>query len=202
MNHGFSEEEMDEHASLYALGALSQHETRSFDEHLAAGCEACLAALKSFDSVTEKLAFGAPEAPPNAVVRERLLARLADETTNSGPMPMLQYDDSRPVVVRANEGDWQEMYAGVLFKQLFADSKRNTVTSLVRMEPGAHVPMHRHLGLEECFVLEGDITANNETLKTGDYTCAMKGSIHHQLSTVSGALLLIVGPESFEVLSL
>lgn len=201
MNHSFPEEEMDERASLYALGALSQHETRAFDEHLAEGCEACEARLSGFQSVVTKLAHDAPEAKPSDVLRAKLLTRLADETALAASDPTLQYDDSRPVVVRSDEGKWHEMYAGVLFKQLFVDAQRKTVTSLLKLEPGAFVPMHRHLGLEECYVLEGDISANNETLTAGDYTCATEGSIHHPLSTTNGALLLIVGPERFEVLT-
>ena len=69
------------------------------------------------------------------------------------------------------------------------------------MQPGSHIPMHRHRGIEECYVIEGDVYANNETLSAGDYTCAMEGSIHHAISTVDGALLLIVSPESYEVIS-
>jgi anti-sigma factor ChrR (cupin superfamily) len=201
MKHHIAEEEIEERASLYALGALSQHETRAFDEHLAEGCEACGVALRGFQSVVENLTYDAPEAATPANLREKLLARIADEATLAESEPALLYDDSRPVVVRGGEGEWQEMCAGVVFKQLFVDSSRNTVTSLVKMQPGASVPMHRHLGLEECYVIEGDVSANNETLTAGDYTCAFEGSIHHPLSTINGALLLIVAPESFEVLN-
>lgn len=200
MNHCFAEEEMEERASLYALGALNQHETRAFDEHLAEGCEPCEARLRSFESVVARLAFDSAEVSPSGALREKLMARIADEAALAASEPTLHYDDSHQVVVRADEGQWQEMCAGVYFKQLFTDSTRNTVTSLLKLQPGAHVPMHRHLGLEECYVIEGDVSANNETLKAGDYTCAMEGSIHHPLTSVNGALLLIVGPESFEIL--
>ena len=200
MSHRISIEEMEERASLYALGALNQHETRAFDDHLAEGCQECQSALEGFEAVTEQLAFDAPEAAPPAGLRESLLARLAGETRIAEALPVLQYDDSRPIVVRTEEGEWREMSDGVLFKQLFVDQERNSMTSLVKMKPGASIPRHRHLGLEECFVLEGDISSNDETLTAGDYTCAMNGSIHQPLSTVNGALLLIVGPERFELL--
>jgi predicted ChrR family anti-sigma factor len=200
MNHGIADQEMEERASLYALGALSQQETRAFDEHLAEGCEVCKAHLKGFESVTNMLAYDADKMSPSNGVRERLMARLSDEAALAESEPTLEYDDASPVVVRADEGEWQQMCAGVLFKQLFVDAERKTVTSLLKLAPGAHLPMHRHLGLEECYVIEGDVSANDETLTAGDYTCAMEGSIHHPISTVNGALVLIVGPESFEVL--
>ncbi|MBV9957991.1 MAG: cupin domain-containing protein [Acidobacteria bacterium] len=196
MSYCLVDEERQERASLYALGALSQHEARSFEEHLQEGCEACEAELAEFGEVVGQLAYGAPDAAPRPEARGKLLARLNAETEKTPPTtPANAQDDSAYVVVRADEGQWQQMCAGIIFKQLFADAERQTVTTLIRMEPGAHMPMHRHLGIEECYVIEGDVHANNETLKAGDYTCAMEGSVHRPISTVNGALLLIVGPE-------
>jgi hypothetical protein len=34
---------------------------------------------------------------------------------------------------------------------------------------------------------------------SGDYLCAQPGTIHEQLTSEQGALLLIVAPESYEV---
>lgn len=201
MNHSWLEEETEERAALHALGALGQHEARSFEEHLAEGCETCLAAASDFEAVVSKLAFAAPEAAPQASARDKLLSRLSAEDEPTTPAPTsAQHDNSQPLIVRADEGRWHKMCAGVIFKQLFKDATRNTVTSLVKLEPGAYIPMHRHQGIEECYVIEGDVFANNETLNAGDYTCAMEGSIHHAISTTGGALILIVGPESYEVL--
>lgn len=200
MNHRVVEDEMEELASLYALGALSQHEARAFDEHLAEGCEPCKERLSGFESVVANLAYDPAEASPSAVLRDKLMARLYSEQSHTASEPILEYNDSRPLLVRAGEGSWQTMSEGVLFKQLFMDTTRNTVTSLVKMQPGARVPMHRHHGIEECYVIEGDIFANDETLNAGDYTCAFAGSIHLPISTSNGALLLIVAPESFEAL--
>jgi predicted ChrR family anti-sigma factor len=203
MKHGTVEEETQECAALYALGALSQHEARAFDEHLAEGCETCEAELKGFEAVVSTLVYDACEATPPAAAREKLLARLAetgDARPSSAAAQPAQDDTSQTVIVRAGEGEWQVMSEGVLFKQLFADPTRNTVTTLVRMQPGSRIPKHRHRGIEECYVIEGDAFTNNETLKAGDYTCAMAGSVHHPISSVNGALLLLVSPESYEVL--
>lgn len=202
MSYCLVEEEMQERASLYALGALSQHEARNFEEHLKEGCAACEAELSEFDTVVGKLAYGVPGAAPRAEARAKLLARLNAETEKTPPAtPTKAQDDSAYLVVRADEGEWQQMCAGIIFKQLFADAERKTVTTLIRMQPGAHMPTHRHLGIEECYVIEGDVQANHETLRAGDYTCAMEGSVHLPISTVNGALLLIVGPERHEFLS-
>jgi anti-sigma factor ChrR (cupin superfamily) len=201
MKHSFTEdEEMEERAALYALGALSHHEARAFEEHLTEGCPTCAALLKDYEQTVTQLAFDAPEAMPPAGAREKLMARLASEAGPTSPAPTSQHDRSQPLTVRADEGKWFEMCEGVLCKQLFADPTRKTVTTLLKLNPGARMPMHRHRGIEECYVIEGDVSANNQHLTTGDYTCAMEGSIHHPISTVNGALLLIVAPESYEVL--
>ncbi len=202
MKHGMVEEETQECAALYALGALSQHEARAFDDHLAEGCEACEAELKGFEAVVSTLVYDACEATPPPTAREKLLARLAETKDARPPVATQPAQDaaSQTVIVRAGEGEWQIMSEGVLFKQLFVDPTRNTVTTLVRMQPGSRIPKHRHRGIEECYVIEGDACTNNETLNAGDYTCAMAGSVHHPISSVNGALLLLVSPESYEVL--
>ncbi len=202
MKHAIIEEELEENAALYALGALSQHEALSLDQHLAEGCEVCAAELKQFASVVEALGHAAPEAAPPAGTREKLLARLsAEPQPHATSAPTDEEDETQtPLVVRADEGRWYEMGEGVLCKQLFVDPTRNTVTTLLKLNPGARMPMHRHRGIEECYVIEGDVRTNNQNLKTGDYTCAMEGSIHHPITTINGALLLIVAPQSYEVL--
>jgi anti-sigma factor ChrR (cupin superfamily) len=201
MKHATVEEELEENAALYALGALNQHEARSLDQHLEEGCEVCAAELKEFESVVEALGHAAPEAAPPAGAREKLLSLLSAEPQPHAPVPTAEEDEAqKPLVVRADEGRWYEMSAGVLCKRLFVDPTRNTVTTLLKLDPGARMPMHRHRGIEECYVIEGDVRTNNQNLKTGDYTCAMEGSIHHPITTINGALLLIVAPQSYEVL--
>ncbi len=65
MKHtGTEHESGPERAALYALGALSQHEARAFEEHLSEGCPSCAADLRDFERVVEGLAFGAPPAAP------------------------------------------------------------------------------------------------------------------------------------------
>ena len=66
-------------AALYALGALSQHEARSFEAHLIEGCPACQAELDQFQRVTESLALSQEEVAPPPYLRDVLTARIARE---------------------------------------------------------------------------------------------------------------------------
>jgi len=191
--------EMTDIAVLYSLGALSQHEARSFEEHIAAGCDACRAELESFDFTVGALAFGAPEEPPPDRVRAALLAAVSTSVTEQTVGPV-QTDDGPFVSILASEGSWQEVREGVLLKKLHVDQATGIATSLVRMLPGAALPVHQHIGVEQFFVVEGDCKVEGRTLGSGDYHRAEAGSIHETTSTVGGTLLLLIAPERYEVL--
>lgn len=224
MTHAATDEELEGQAALYALGALDADEARAFESHLAEGCAACEAELREFQAVASDLAFAAPAAEPPAGVLPRLLALVSEEQgqeTHAGTETHLKGGDAAAeparedqtaqspaeatagfLVVRAGEGAWRPTAdAGVTFKLLFEDRERATVTTLVRMEPGARIPAHRHLGVEQCLLLEGDLRAGGVEMSAGDFNCSLPGSVHEDLTTDTGALFLIVAPERYETLA-
>jgi anti-sigma factor ChrR (cupin superfamily) len=99
--------------------------------------------------------------------------------------------------LRANEGKWTETAQGVFEKRLFSDEHRGTVTTLIKVMPGIKLPSHRHMGLEECLVIEGDFHVGSEEFGPGDYRCAMAGTIDETPFSINGALLLIVSQGSY-----
>src|ERR1044072_6548350 len=91
MSHTTVDEEAAGRAALYDLGALEGDEAREFEEHLTAGCEACAAELRDFETVAGDLGLAALEAEPPASARARLLALISadggaggDGTTRGG----------------------------------------------------------------------------------------------------------------------
>jgi anti-sigma factor ChrR (cupin superfamily) len=202
MKHTAVGDETGERASLYALGALSQHEARAFEEHLAEGCEACEDELRSFEEVTSALAFAAPASAPPAGAREKLAERLAQNGSAQKSKRTSAAAGARQfLTVRESEGSWQEMFEGIYVKRLFVDRGRGTVSSLYKFLPGARIPPHPHGGVEECYVLEGDLEANGEVLGPGDYTCAPAGSFHPSVRTEGGAMVLIIEQASREMMA-
>jgi anti-sigma factor ChrR (cupin superfamily) len=201
MKYHTSRAEIEGEAALYALGALPQDEARAFETHLAGGCELCNANLEAFQTVVGKLVFGALEEHPPPRARARLFAELAEEMAvnrpDTGPPPG---PFGQSLTVRLDAGEWKEISGGAFVKRLFVDKTKNTVTSLYKLLPGAHLPAHRHTGIEECIVLEGDYHVNDEVLGPGDYHCALPGSIDLTLYTVGGTMFLIVAPEKCELL--
>jgi quercetin dioxygenase-like cupin family protein len=66
---------------------------------------------------------------------------------------------------RKDDGGWQSTAAaGVEVRPLHVDPERKYVTMLVKMAPGSSYPGHAHAGLEECFVLDGDLRVGEEVL--------------------------------------
>jgi anti-sigma factor ChrR (cupin superfamily) len=208
-------------AALYALGALEGEAARAFEAHVSEGCDACASELREFESVVAGLGLAATEAEPPARARESLLERLAagGSSESSGVDVSEQEDSEREaaptetseprslcgegfLVVRAGEGRWMPTGdAGVSFKLLYTDRERGTFTTLVRMDAGASIPAHRHLGVEQCLVIEGDLRAGGVEMSAGDFNCSLPGSVHEELTTTGGALFLIVGPERYEVVA-
>ena len=193
MKYDFAEDEIVQQAPLYALGSLSEDEARAFEDHLAQGCDSCRRELHAFKGIVERLGVGVVPQTPSADVRAKLFADLANE-------PQQQTLAQGHIAIRAGEGEWREVLDGVFTKKLFADEARGTITTLYKLKPGARLPDHRHIGAEECLVLEGDFHVNGETFGPGDYRCALPGSVDETLYTVEGALFVIIAPAIYEPL--
>lgn len=200
-----SNEQMQELAALYALGALTQHEARAMEDYLAERHSGFAEELAAFETIAAHLALAAPEQAPPPKLRQNLLAVIAQETRptvkEETPIPMASPQTlSQMFSLRASEGEWQEIGAGMLVKTLFVDSSRGMMTSLVRMLPGTALPPHKHLGNEQFYVLEGDCHVHGAQLGPGDFHCAVAGSIHESTYTVDGTSFLLIAPTEYEIL--
>ena len=119
MNNSEAHTELIEIAALYALGALSQDEARSFEDHLREGCDICTTEIQAYGDVVAALSFGVKEESPSPEVKERLQSRLNDKDSAGGQDRANIPISPRFLSVRADEGGWQEVEAGIHVKQLF-----------------------------------------------------------------------------------
>lgn len=203
-------EQAQETAALYALGALTQHEARAFENLLADDNNGLAGELAAFESVSANLALAADECAPSPSVRNNLLAKISIASQTSQPtigeefhVPFATPAQFSPVFsIYANEGEWQEIGAGLTAKTLFVDQTRGTVTSLVKMAPGGALPPHRHKGDEQFYVLEGDCNVHGTQLGPGDFHRAAPGSVHESTYTVAGTTFLLIAPADYEILQL
>lgn len=197
----FDHEKITEQAAMYALGMLSQSESQAFDRGVSENREGYAEELAAFETVVAELGLGAPEQTPPDRTRKQLLFTIASEAETT-EIPVVQNPQlqKQPYCIRLNEGKWDRLAAGVFVKTLFVDRKKDLVTSLVKLEPGARFPSHRHTGVEESVVILGDCYVNGLTLGPGDYRRALAGTIDSDITTVNGTTYLVIGPRKVEIL--
>ena len=91
--------------------------------------------------------------------------------------------------VDAADRPWTEPRPGVHWKILWEEGDRRAM--LVRYDPGATIPRHRHLGDEQIFVLEGSVSDDTGTCTAGNYARRPPGCVH-SVTSRDGALVLAV----------
>jgi anti-sigma factor ChrR (cupin superfamily) len=96
------------------------------------------------------------------------------------------------VAVR-DAGRWRPFVGDTQCKRLHDDGR--TVSWMVRMPPGSHLPAHRHDdGVEECLVLDGEVIVNDIRYVAGDYVLAPRSSVHYAVRSEAGALIFLRSP--------
>lgn len=99
--------------------------------------------------------------------------------------------DSRTpfVTTRRDSGTWQQLAPDIAIKVLDRDAGMETF--LLRLAPGACLPAHAHADDEMCYVLEGDARLGDVEVGPGDYHLARAGTMHGDVTSRDGCLLLI-----------
>jgi hypothetical protein len=175
-------EEIEEQASLYALGALPADEAARFKQRLDSGCPYCTSEVRECDRAVKALALSVPQVTPPPEARTRLL-----DAVESGSHPAGVLTIGPGMLVRADSTPWQKTpIPGVEVRNLYKEK-----SMLVRMAPKTWYPAHDHSEGEHCLVLEGSISSDGVTAHAGDFTYMPAGSEHHPLYSETGCLLLI-----------
>ena len=95
--------------------------------------------------------------------------------------------------VPAADQTWHPSGApGVATRGLFVDPVRATTTAIVRMDPGASLPRHRHLSTEQFYMLTGEACLDGEVVRAGDFYQAAAGTSHEVSWTEKGCTFLLI----------
>lgn len=205
-------------AALHALDALPAAEAAAFEERLRRGQPRANAEYHSFRLVADRLVEAATPVAPPAGLKARLMASVAGVESMPAQAPMTAQAPHPEAVqvwrrwtsppggdgvftLRSDETGWEKTdIDGIEVRNLFADRERKCVSMLVRMAPGTAYPTHRHAGVEECLVLEGDLRVPpGRHLHAGDYQRAAGDSLHGVQSTETGCLLFIISSTEDEL---
>jgi hypothetical protein len=168
--------------SLYLLQALPAGERREAEATIAA-CAECREEMHALGPI-----IGAFVSWPTDVLRpttslwERLAQRIGVETgTAAAPEP--------PPVPAAG---WEEAAPGISYKILERDTERERVSMLVRLAPGAAYPPHRHAGLEELYLLDGELFIDGRKLYPGDYNRSEVGTADQHVWSETGCTCVLL----------
>jgi anti-sigma factor ChrR (cupin superfamily) len=112
---------------------------------------------------------------PQAGLRRRLLA---DATSPAS------------VFVDVVNMDWEvTKFPGIKMKKLFSDGA-GFETLLLKMEPGAEVPLHEHTAIEQTYVLEGTFEDDEGITTTGNFVWRPAGNTHVAWAGPQGAMVI------------
>jgi anti-sigma factor ChrR (cupin superfamily) len=116
-------------------------------------------------------------------LRLRLAIRLA---ANYGGLP------SVPLVRPWVAPSWNDVAPGISCKLLSTDERRDRVSMLVRLVPGAEYPPHTHAGTEELHLLEGELWIDERKLFPGEYSYASVGSADKRVASDTGCICFLM----------
>jgi len=88
--------------------------------------------------------------------------------------------------------DWRpSQFDGISIKVLYENKEAGEMTCLLKWEPGATLPFHKHPEIEQSFVLEGSFYDHDGICRAGEYVWRKPGSFHETHSD-EGAVLLAI----------
>jgi len=172
-----------EQVCAYALRALPESEARAIETHLAS-CPECAHELDSLRPVVSSFAAWPQDVlRPSASLQVRLVRRIAAGVGKELPLlPARQW----------SEPEWEDVAPGISCKLLASDEDKPVVTMLVRLAAGAEYPPHTHAGVEELYLLDGELWIDHRKLYPGDYNRAEPGTSDERVWSETGCTCVLV----------
>jgi quercetin dioxygenase-like cupin family protein len=164
-------------AGEYVLGVLGPAERAAVERDAAADPE--LASEIAFWSERFMPLIETIEAEPPTDLFDRIKTAIAADADVPGTL-----------TVRGGETGWERIGKGIE-RKILNRATNGRVTYLIRGEKGARLPPHEHDEEEELYVLEGDLTIGNLTLRAGDFHLARRG-VHHPMATTANGCMILV----------
>lgn len=173
----------------YALAALERSETELMKAHLPT-CAECQQEYQALSTVTDTLsAWRYQTLPPLASSWNRLAERIS---TQPQKHPVAQTPTTPAPIEDWAEPRWKEVAPGISCKLLSTDRDTDRVSMLVRLAPNTAYPPHRHAGVEELYLLEGELWIENRKLEPGDYNRAEAGTSDQRVWSETGCMCLLI----------
>ncbi len=168
---------------LYAVRALPAGETRLLEDHLTS-CRECRQELESLSPVVESLtSWPVDILRPSESMWSRLQERISEEAREESVLP---------AILEWRVPEWDEVAPGISCKLLATDTERDRVGMLVRLAPDTAYPPHRHVGVEELFLLHGELWIEDRRLHAGDYNRSEPGTVDKRVWSETGCTCVLI----------
>jgi hypothetical protein len=167
-------------APLYVLDLLSETE-RDWVEAQAAADPDLAGELEALKQSVTAIPYGVSTPPLADDLKNRLFQRLdlpeLGESEDSEP-PVLENPGSF-FSIRAQDMQWEpQPTPGIEIAWLRKDIVQREAVGVLRAGPGVQYPLHRHAGVEELFMLAGDLVDGETVYGPGDYIRSERESAH------------------------
>jgi quercetin dioxygenase-like cupin family protein len=170
--------------SLYVLQSLPPREIAAAEAQIAS-CADCAQEVAMLRRVVQSFAgWDAEVLRPAESLWGRLANRIAAETGAPPFTPPPQETRAKP--------EWEEAAPGIHVKILAANAANDSVSMLVRLDPGTDYPGHTHAGVEELHLLHGVLKVDDKTYYPGDFLRAEPGSVDHRVWSETGCTCFLM----------
>ena len=95
-------------------------------------------------------------------------------------------------IIEVTERAWEAMTPTIKAKLLWSDPATKRRAQITRFEPGAVLPMHKHIGDEFLYVIEGEITDESGPVHAGSVGYRPDGCTHSVTSKHGATVFAII----------
>ncbi|ETW95154.1 MAG: hypothetical protein ETSY1_31820 [Candidatus Entotheonella factor] len=174
-------EESQDTMALYALGALDAEESKPIAERLQSGDEASATELQQAEKLIGLMGHLAPAATPPASLKHRLMARINNELPSPSSTTAMRSS------IDLESLDWVPSdWPGVHVHWLRQDEETGSGAVYFHIQPGYSAPSHRHIGAEDCLVMQGGFRDRRGEYRAGDLVYYEPGSVHEDFQALDG----------------
>jgi hypothetical protein len=168
---------------LFAVQALSASEMASVEAQILS-CADCRQEIETLRPIVRSFVGWPTEVlRPAESLWDRLARRIASEA-GTGPFVPPFEGPTKP--------EWEEAAPGIHVKILARNSEIDSVSMLVRLDPGTDYPAHRHAGTEELHLLHGVLKVDDRTLYPGDFIHSEADSVDHRVWSETGCTCFLM----------
>jgi hypothetical protein len=168
---------------LFALQALPPQEMASVEAQISS-CEDCRREIETLRPIVRSfVGWSTDVLRPAESLWDRLAKRISSNGATQPYVPPLE----APV-----KPEWEEAAPGIYVKILARNAEIDSVSMLVRLDPGTDYPAHRHAGVEELHLLHGVLKVDDRTLYPGDFIHSEAGSVDHRVWSETGCTCFLM----------